>query len=1071
MGDPFSIATGVAGLVSLGITVCDGLHTYFSATKDRKEDLAIVTQNLALFKFHIFAVQSSASKLGHRHSPAIDGLQLSLINCEMQLGSLQTLLDELMPTQDPSLTKELWKRQKLIARYPFDRKKLVQLEEYLSRANNTLSSFIQALNLDINIRMSDELEVFKKSLDALDINTKTTLRTIATRLDIIKPRAESSTPQLVTSRIKYATASSSDMTGLPKTAVSVAETKASLNGYERSLEDLTKVQQIPRYLQNAELEKRLCKKLGGMDCTCEASNRKTSNRPANRTYRFWGGLTVSRQGDARVNHRPGCIFFHKSNRNMSRTSLTYFGLLSRFSQSFTISLTQDYPNGPYGVSFGLQPCNIVKSSPAFRLFDIQSGRHRESSDACLVCMKKNGLDHLADNVIKKLRIIYGSGDASPFDVDQDGNNVAHICLKACLHLFKLQEQLKLSVTAIDTVCKMLSYLADLGVPITASNFNQANLFTLSMDYRDLWVLPRLHKLVMIQDSNFYDTQLAHSVCPPSVGHGEKFPKRLETLCKYPEICEDIGFSKLFLAIITKDHRRLQSILAEDEKLLNISQTDLYGRNILHASSNWPDGLKILLRRQDVHSLIEMGPENQYIRLSPLDYSLFYSKIYCNAPDQWTECDSCTCYVAVQLMLEADCKVTVGFRRADTLANCSLKARKLFFKHLKDRRQRLRHIALGIFPKNILSQYGIITSPLPDKTALPLWSLLRQTQDQRDRRFSLPDSLNPSDNIHLVPEGFFDFHYPLQVIELALDYGFTPRDENGVQTLLSGSYIIPYYSAENLEVFIRYLDWILRQNLALELSLGPYRFSILHRAAIFVGNLMYHASNLEHQDVCISELQGSRTLLPAIYDNKAQCNIPCPCSSGIRTRPLAHILPAMLWRQGSRQVTYFFSHIGKNIELVVSCIDLLKLSECSSEYSYMAKCAIRILTMMSLGVRHLPICLTQGYYDLGYSMGNEDWKEILDEDRELIDRLEALDEHFGDTFDRQNVSIAEFLGGYWLKRMDEVLGGLNKPLTVEDRWNLLEAGVLLNDDETNDSECRYGIVEWPLRSGRLLGWSW
>lgn len=147
MGDPFSIATGVAGLVSLGITVCDGLHTYFSATKDRKEDLAIVTQNLALFKFHIFAVQSSASKLGHRHSPAIDGLQLSLINCEIQLGSLQTLLDELMPTQDPSLTKELWKRQKLIARYPFDRKKLVQLEEYLSRANNTLSSFIQALNL------------------------------------------------------------------------------------------------------------------------------------------------------------------------------------------------------------------------------------------------------------------------------------------------------------------------------------------------------------------------------------------------------------------------------------------------------------------------------------------------------------------------------------------------------------------------------------------------------------------------------------------------------------------------------------------------------------------------------------------------------------------------------------------------------------------------------------------------------------------------------------------------------------------------------------------------------------
>ncbi|SCO87479.1 uncharacterized protein FRV6_11606 [Fusarium oxysporum] len=147
MGDPLSIASGVAGLVSLGLTVCNGLHTYFCAIKDRKDDVAIAHQSLVLFKFHIFAVQSSASKLRRRHSLAVDGLQLSLTNCEMQLKYLETLLNELMPTEGPSPAKEIWRRQKLIARYPFDRKKLVQLEEYISRANTTLSSFIQALNL------------------------------------------------------------------------------------------------------------------------------------------------------------------------------------------------------------------------------------------------------------------------------------------------------------------------------------------------------------------------------------------------------------------------------------------------------------------------------------------------------------------------------------------------------------------------------------------------------------------------------------------------------------------------------------------------------------------------------------------------------------------------------------------------------------------------------------------------------------------------------------------------------------------------------------------------------------
>ncbi|KAK2690499.1 hypothetical protein QWA68_010314 [Fusarium oxysporum] len=470
MGDPLSIASGVAGLVSLGLTVCNGLHTYFSAIKDRKEDVAIAHQSLALFKFHVFAVQSSAAKLGHRHSPAIDGLQLSLINCEMQLECLETLLNELVPTEDQSLAKEIWRRQKLIAQYPFDRKKLVQLEEYLSRANATLSSFIQALNLDINIRMSDDLEAFKSSLETLDINTQTTLRTITTRLDVIGPKAESSHLELLPSRIEdRITTTSTNSIVLHQAAVGVGETKTSFNGSERSFEYLTSAHSTPRYLQNAELEQRLCKKLADMDCTCGASNSKTSNRPASRMYRFWGGLTISRQGDVRANHRPGCIFFQKTRKNISSTSLTYFGLLTLFSQSFTVSLSQEYYAGPYSVSFGLRPCNIVKSSPALQLFHLLQQSIFEILNPDITSLSPG---HIAESFIKELRLIYGSGKASPFDVDQQGNNIAHIWLKACLRHFGYQKELKSSGIAIDATCKMFTYLADIGVPITASNFNQ-----------------------------------------------------------------------------------------------------------------------------------------------------------------------------------------------------------------------------------------------------------------------------------------------------------------------------------------------------------------------------------------------------------------------------------------------------------------------------------------------------------------------------------------------------------------------------------------------------------------------
>lgn len=506
----------------------------------------------------------------------------------------------------------------------------------------------------------------------------------------------------------------------------------------------------------------------------------------------------------------------------------------------------------------------------------------------------------------------------------------------------------------------------------------------------------------------------------------------------------------------KDLPGLQAILAEEDIVLDFSQTDFCGRNILHASSNWPDGLRVLLQQQDVRPLMNLPP-TQFCVLNPLDYALFYSNLYCNAPDRWTECGECTCYVAVQLLLEADCKVIATAERAGSIVECSLKARKLFFKHLKDRRQRLRSIALKILPEKVLCQYGVATSLLPDKTAVPLWGELQKVQKQQDCRFCLPDSLDPRDNAPpILPESIFEFPFLLKVAELALDYGFLPRDEKGVKTLLSGSDIIMNQIPVSSNVSIKYLHWLLQFDLNPEISLQSFRFSVLHWLSTSIGNLIFdkasRTSNLPHWDRCISELQDSRTLLPAICDSKAQCNIPCPCSSGIFTRPLAHILPAMLKGLGNNTYRCFFSEIRKHIGLVVGCIDLLKLSECSSEYLYMASCAIHILTMMSLGVGHLPICLTGGYYTVEYPMGNEEWKEILDEDRELIDQLEALDEEFGVVFDRQNVSITEFLSGYWLTRMEEVIQELHKPLTRHDRYELLEAGVVLEEDNADVSEC-------------------
>lgn len=150
MADPLSIASGVAGLVSLGLTLCNGLHNYLSAVKDRYSDIETATQGLALLQSNICIIQSSTLKLGHRHALAANGVNLGLRNCETQLRALENFVEDLTTAPSLSGAKQKWQKQKMFIRYPFDQKKLFQLQEQLSKANSTLGSFVQSFNPSVH---------------------------------------------------------------------------------------------------------------------------------------------------------------------------------------------------------------------------------------------------------------------------------------------------------------------------------------------------------------------------------------------------------------------------------------------------------------------------------------------------------------------------------------------------------------------------------------------------------------------------------------------------------------------------------------------------------------------------------------------------------------------------------------------------------------------------------------------------------------------------------------------------------------------------------------------------------
>ncbi|KAJ4113667.1 hypothetical protein NW765_011273 [Fusarium oxysporum] len=591
MADPLSIASGVAGLVSLGLTLCGGLHNYFSNVKGRHQDIETASRSLTLLQSNIFIIQSSTLKLGHRHALSANGVNQGLANCEFELVALQQLMLNLTREEGLSDITGKLRKQIKIARYPFDQKKLIQLQDQLSKANTTLSSFVQNFNLDINIGISEDLQILKNYTNANDSITHNMLGTIAGRLDAISPAVQ-------------------------RTEIEMA--KLSQHVQDNCLDTRSHVSDVvvqPRYLQNSQKEETMMKTLNDPECTCSDPSTSSTCRKSSYVNQSWGVLIVSKQEYTRQRHHPSCIFFSQSLQK-SKITFRYLGLRYQLSRILSMSLTRDYPAGAYSLSFGIQPCNIVESSPAFQaLRDLEDKymNYRELHN-------RFDLREETSALIKDLRTIYESAAASPFDVDRFGNNIAHISMSNRelyrRHLIPSVPREGISFEdVLVSIRSLLSYMFDTGVPISTANFYQQTIL------HDLWhpdslmMLFLLYNFIATLDTSFCGTDLGKRKRAFLGLNGLSSNDFLQVWGKYPEIAEAFGFNDIFRAVMQQDRQKLEAIPMGDQFTEGILEIDIYERNILHASITWPEGLSLLLQHsQTVYLLCDKNS----MAISPLE---------------------------------------------------------------------------------------------------------------------------------------------------------------------------------------------------------------------------------------------------------------------------------------------------------------------------------------------------------------------------------------------------------------------------------------------------------------------
>lgn len=149
MADPFSVAGSAVGMVSLGITICQGLATYYGQFKSfhgEVDDITCRVENLhtvlkLLLKTLTNPVVSGTFSKSECTTVAID----AILRCWQRLQKLEKTLEQCRTSPSGNTLKSKFQINRLL--YPFRRETMMALVEIISGLQANLDTALYMLNL------------------------------------------------------------------------------------------------------------------------------------------------------------------------------------------------------------------------------------------------------------------------------------------------------------------------------------------------------------------------------------------------------------------------------------------------------------------------------------------------------------------------------------------------------------------------------------------------------------------------------------------------------------------------------------------------------------------------------------------------------------------------------------------------------------------------------------------------------------------------------------------------------------------------------------------------------------
>ncbi|OTA90254.1 hypothetical protein M434DRAFT_33774 [Hypoxylon sp. CO27-5] len=987
--DPFSIASGVAGLISLGLTVSDGLIQYCKDYRSQDQDLSQLAQHAQELKSVLTLVENRTTQLQSPDGDITTSFEGCRDACKACLRDFERLDDKYADLKSGQTSKGHSRKLLRNLKYPFDKRKFEDVRSQFQEFNTRVLGHLQLVNFDLtrdmriqitseSARLATAIEEvgkqFQTSLSNTELSVKSTMHHDIDRLEVSIGRGLQKTESNMASSVAVGLRDLSDSFGDKQEQ----QTSIIIHRLDQVLQ-IFQTQNLMRTTSPAIDDRMALAKPSMQNYFPDGHASRTLASGA--SLRSLCDCPRTRDRHSTMQHRNDCLYSFSNRKKRSFTIK-----LAAFRRELIATFQIEYSPSAWARNWRIQPnltlrATVQRDAPAFEAI---SKVERTVSRVATT----QEIEETFQNCLIELRQIFTSGKGWPTDVDKDGRNLLH----SAMTYYSMDYSSNGNCAVLQM--QFITALVHMGVPI-----NDISIYDGTPLYNYLSNLVWNH----FSTARAYIVNQLVDMGAVSVNGSKLFFMTIAILSlNITDLYEPLADTNLFHEVLFRSESSMVHLLHQDRTLLCARNVD--GNTLLHMAANWPKGLSVLIEvaGEDIRSIVNTRDTFGY---SPLDYAMTLAE-----PD------------SVRILLAAGSCCTDPFYYLSYVGSTARKEEIIciLIETIAIRRRNLLGLALRNLSPEIIEKLGI-GEDLLDYKAYDVAEALRQ----QIPLCAMYDDLKIGSVYQLAPSTIdreVGGYTPLMILD---------SDHQGLAGYLE---MVSWFEDHGADLYTPIPVKKRRSVTPDKEKIAPIHLT-MHKISFELGRLRTDFWRVSPELPTKQLFQFSKLL-------RSESRDPCLCYCTTDGCTSASVF--------ARSFRYHDSYPSKHKQNVIfGKIRLVEQAISHCDRHRVALDLIRVSTFEMLGMSHTCCKYWSGSLEISQTfellslMDPKKVDRIREEDRRLAKLLETLMEEFRAKLSEMSVPLSKFVEEYWWPRMQEVEKERDE-LSVSELHAIREIGIVLDE---------------------------